>query len=469
MAYHTFHPSILRLNDIRGIVGETLFERDAYVIGQCVGSIMQGLLDKGKVVVGYDGRTHSIPLSKALMQGLKSTGQHVICVGMGPTPMINFAERFLKADAAIMITGSHNPSDFNGFKISIQKKSLMEDDIQALGKMGAAGNLSQQEGFIETDDTTQDAYVDMLLKGFEDYYTDGRPLTIGWDSGNGAMGDVLQQLVKRLPGTHHLINETVDGTFPAHHPDPTVPENLVQLQELVSKKECDLGIAFDGDGDRIGAIDNQGEILWGDQLLLFYGQEILKNAPGSTIIADIKASQTLFDAIEALGGKPLMWRTGHSMIKGKMIETKAPLAGEMSGHMFFADRYFGFDDALYAALRLIGPLSCQEKTLHEWRQCLPPVINTPEIRFACDDDKKFKIVEDIKRRVRLSHDKLIDIDGIRVIYPEGWWLLRASNTQNALIARVEANSAEGLMNLKKDLQAHLKRSGLHLPFEEAIC
>ncbi len=457
MTPHQFDPTILRMNDIRGVVDKTLFEKDAYAVGQCLGTILNSMTGQGRIVLGYDGRLHSPKLAQAMSEGLTSTGQHVLNIGLAPTPMVNFAERHLKADGAVTITGSHNPSDFNGFKMSLNKRSLMSDDIQAIGRLASSGNFSVGEGFEEKIQDLQKAYIENLLADFTQHYSQGRALKVAWDSGNGATGAIVEALVKQLPGEHVVINSEVDGTFPNHHPDPTVPKNMQQLCETVIKNGCDLGIGFDGDGDRIGVVDNTGQLLWGDQLLLFYAEEVAKAHPGCHIISDIKASQVLFNELENLGAQPVMWKTGHSLIKSKMIETKAPLAGEMSGHVFFADRYSGFDDALYAALRIIGPLSLRDESLSQWLAKMPPVTNTPEIRFECPDDKKFKIVEEIRRRVSLTHDKYIDIDGIRLIDPEGWWLLRASNTQNALIARVEASSEAHLNRLKDDLKAQLSK------------
>jgi phosphomannomutase len=270
----------------------------------------------------------------------------------------------------------------------------------------------------------------------------------------------MARLTATLPGRHLLLNETIDGRFPAHHPDPTEPENLHQLQELVAREKLDLGIAFDGDGDRIGAVDAKGRIVWGDQLLAILGRDVLRKQPGATIIADVKASQALFDAIAAMGGQPLMWKTGHSLIKVKMAETRSPLAGEMSGHIFFADEYYGFDDALYAAVRLLRAVARSGRSLAELRDALPSLINTPEIRIACPDEKKFAVVQALAEELRRAGAAFNDIDGIRIGMHGGWWLLRASNTQAVLVARAEAPDAAALEALKADLAARLARHGI---------
>jgi len=305
-----------------------------------------------------------------------------------------------------------------------------------------------------------DDYVRRLLEGFEE----GRPLSVAWDPGNGAAGEVIQELCARLPGRHVLLNENIDGTFPAHHPDPTVEANLEQLKDAVAAEDCDLGLAFDGDGDRIGAIDSLGRVLWGDQLLAILAADVLAEVPGATVIADVKASQMLFDEVERLGGKPLMWCTGHSLIKAKMAETGAEIAGEMSGHIFIKHRYYGFDDAIYAALRLISIVGRSNIDLSGLRDGLPAMVNTPEVRFDCADERKFEVVDEVKERVdAMAGVDVIDIDGVRVSSADGWWLLRASNTQPVLVARCESLSRDGLERLQAALIEQLRLSGLEAP------
>ncbi len=458
MSGHGFHPSILREYDIRGIVGETLGVEDARALGRAFGSeVVRG---GGRLVcVGYDGRLSSPELEAALVEGLAACGLEVRRVGRGPTPMLYYATKVMEADGGVQVTGSHNPPNHNGFKMMLGGRSFFGEDIKRLGGIAAAGDFVEGEGRV-ADAPVIDEYVERLARD----YDGGRALTVVWDAGNGATGEALVKLVGKLPGRHVLLNEVVDGTFPAHHPDPTDPENLEQLQDTVLAEQAHMGIAFDGDGDRIGVVDGQGRILWGDQFMVFLAEDVLKDHPGATVIADVKASQTLFDEIARMGGKPLMWRTGHSLIKSKMAELEAPLAGEMSGHIFFADRYYGFDDALYAAVRLISIVSrWRDESLASRYDSLPHMVNTPELRFPCDDERKFAVVEEVKERLRTAGAQVADIDGVRVLTDDGWWLLRASNTQAVLVARAEAKSVEGLKRLKAALSAQLEQSGLKLP------
>ena len=294
-------------------------------------------------------------------------------------------------------------------------------------------------------------------------YKSGRELKVAWDAGNGSAGEAMVKVCAELPGQHILLNERIDGMFPVHHPDPTVVENLQQLRDVVLAEKCDLGIAFDGDGDRIGVVDGDGEILWGDQLMVVWAADVLAAHPGATIIADVKASQVLFDQIAEMGGNPLMWKTGHSLIKAKMAETGALLSGEMSGHIFFADRYFGYDDALYAAIRLLACLSQRDDSLADIRRSLPQPLNTPELRFPCSEERKFVVVDEVRDRLAAEGANVSDIDGVRVLTEDGWWLLRSSNTQDALVARCEAETEEGLQRLKDALAAQVRLSGIEPP------
>ena len=456
---HRFNPTILREYDIRGIVGDTLHESDARAIGRAFAS---KLATKGgkSVAVGYDGRLSSPKLEAALVQGLAESGIDVVRVGLGPTPMLYYAVFTQKVDGGLMITGSHNPANYNGFKMMTGKKSFFGPDIQELGKVAASGDFRSGAGKV-VEQRVFDDYVARLLKD----YDGKRKLKVAWDAGNGATGAALVALVKGLPGEHILLNETIDGTFPAHHPDPTEPKNLVQLQQAVRDKGCDPGIAFDGDGDRIGVIDGKGRILWGDQLMVLLAEDLVKTKPGATIIADVKASQVLFDEIKRMGGAPLMWRTGHSLIKTKMAETGAPLAGEMSGHIFFGDRYYGYDDALYAAVRLLGIVARGTASVAELRDRLPSVVNTPELRFPCDESRKFAVIAEVRQRLQEAGADMSDIDGVRVRTKDGWWLLRASNTQDVLVARAEAGDEAGLKRLKALLAEQLRLSGMAPPPE----
>jgi phosphomannomutase len=456
---HQFDPTVLREYDIRGIVGRTLHVADAFAIGRVFGSIMA---DNGgsRVAVGYDGRLTSPELEVALVDGLKASGMHVLRVGRGPTPMLYYTATTMQTDGAVMVTGSHNPPDYNGFKMMIGRKPFFGEQIRQIGSRAASGSVVAEGSGSDEAVAIADDYVSRLLA---DWDGGDRMLKVVWDNGNGAAGEVLTKLVASLPGEHFVLNGEIDGRFPAHHPDPTVPANLVQLIKEVHDRKADVGIAFDGDADRIGLVDDKGEILFGDQMMVLLSRDVLKDNPGATIIADVKASQVLFDEIGKAGGKPLMWKTGHSLIKAKMAETGSPLAGEMSGHIFFADHWFGFDDALYAAVRALGILARMETSLSVVREALPPVINTPELRFDCDDRRKFKVIEEVASRLRTDGAQVAETDGVRVQTSDGWWLLRASNTQAVLVARCEASSEAGLERLKQAVVQQLEASGLAAP------
>ena len=454
---HRFDPTVLREYDIRGIVGQTLSAADARAVGRGFGTAVARAGGR-TVALGRDGRLSSPELSRATAEGLAACGLEVVDIGLGPTPMLYFAARANGYDGGIMVTGSHNPADYNGFKMMLGKASFWGGDIQALGRRAAAGDCASGTGAI-VQRAVQEAYVARLRQDFRG----GKPLTVAWDAGNGAAGPVMAALTAGLPGQHILLNAEVDGRFPAHHPDPTVEENLVQLKDAVRAHRADLGIAFDGDGDRIGVVDGQGRVLWGDQILALLARDVLAARPGATIIADVKASQVLFDEVARLGGSPLMWRTGHSIIKTKMAETGAPLAGEMSGHIFFADTWYGFDDALYAAVRLLSFLGRVPESLAALRDALPQAVNTPELRFPCREDRKFAVIEEVKARLKQADARFSDVDGVRVSTPDGWWLLRASNTQDVLVARCEAKDAAALGRLRLALAAQVEASRIPLP------
>ncbi len=456
---HSFDPTSLREYDIRGVVGKTLHPADAFAIGRVFGSIVAGQGGR-TVAVGFDGRLSSPDLEPELVRGLVASGMEVLRIGRGPTPMLYYAALSLHADGGVMVTGSHNPPDYNGFKMVLANKPFFGRQIQEIGARAAAGDVVTAEpGSVRDVDVMAD-YVARLLS---DWDGGDRLLNVVWDNGNGAAGEALQRLVGSLPGNHTVLNGEIDGHFPAHHPDPTVAKNLQQLIAEVRERKADLGIAFDGDADRIGAVDNEGNILAGDQLLVVLARDVLRDNPGATIIADVKASQVLFDEVTAAGGTPLMWRTGHSLIKSKMAEIGSPLAGEMSGHIFFADRWYGFDDALYAAIRLLGIVARMGGTLAEVRAALPHVLNTPELRFDCADTRKFAVIAEVAERLKQEGANVSTIDGVRVNTADGWWLLRASNTQAVLVARAEAKTDEGLERLKTALVAQLSASGLAAP------
>jgi phosphomannomutase len=456
---HTFNPTILREYDIRGIVGDTLTEADAYALGRTFAAKAHGEGAR-TIAVGRDGRTHSGMLEAELIRGLTEGGLNVIQIGMGPSPMLYFATHYLDVDGGMMVTGSHNPADYNGFKLLLKGRSVFGAEIQEIGQRAASGHWTEGDGTVEEVDI-RTAYANRLLDGFS-----GKAFRIGWDAGNGAAGPILDMLVERLSGHHHVIFSQVDGRFPNHHPDPTVEANLADLKALVEREQLDFGIAFDGDGDRIGAVDGKGRVIWGDQLLMILAEPVLQELPGATIIADVKASQTLFDRVAELGGQPLMWKTGHSLIKAKMKETGAPLAGEMSGHIFFKHRWYGFDDALYAAVRLIEAVSASGQSLTAIMDAMPKSVATPELRFQVDESRKFAIVDEVRTRLASEGAKVDATDGVRVSTSDGWWLLRASNTQDVLVARAEAKDEVGVERLVAQIDDQLAKSGVER--EEAV-
>lgn len=462
---HQFHPTVLREYDIRGIIGETLGAEDGRAIGRGFATLLRAV-GGSKVAVGYDGRVSSPMLEAALVEGLNESGVDVVRIGLGPTPMLYYAEASMQdVQGGIQITGSHNPANYNGFKMVFQGRPFFGDDIQELGRLAAKGAWADRGGLAAAAANEQrdiiEAYVERLLEGLAGIDPARlASLRIGWDAGNGAAGPALELLTKRLPGEHHLLFTQVDGNFPNHHPDPTEEKNLADLKRLVAEKSLDFGVAFDGDGDRIGAIDGQGRVIWGDQLLMIYAEDLLNQVPNSTIIADVKASRALFDRISMLGGQPLMWKTGHSLIKSKMKEVSAPLAGEMSGHVFFAHQYYGFDDALYAAVRLIAASARLGKSVTQLRGAMPALVNTPELRFQVDESRKFAVIDEVKQRLSAGGGEVDATDGVRVSTADGWWLLRASNTQDVLVARAESDDADGLERLLGQIDAQLAASGL---------
>jgi len=454
---HRFHPTILREYDVRGIIGETLSAADAEALGRAYATLL--IAEGGKkVCLGFDGRLSSPELAKAVAKGLCASGIDVHWIGLGPTPMLYFAVHELDADGGIQVTGSHNPPNHNGFKMMIGKTSFFGERIQDLGRIAEEGAYHHGNGKL-IDQPVFETYVDRLLAD----YKQGKELNVVWDAGNGASGEALQALTKRLPGKHHLLYAEIDGHFPNHHPDPTVPENLVDLIAAVQENEADLGIAFDGDGDRIGVVDGKGRIMFGDQLLQVLISEILDRYPGSPIIADVKASQAFFDEVQRLGGDPIMYKTGHSLIKTVMAEKKSPLAGEMSGHIFYADGFYGHDDALYVAIRLLSILTQSDRDLASWHDAMVPMINTPELRFDCTDERKFDAVNEVKAKLKTEGANVNAIDGVRVSTDDGWWLLRASNTQAVLVARAEAKDEGGLERLKSQIVSNLQAVGIEPP------
>ncbi len=455
---HRFHPAALREYDIRGIVGDSLTTDDALAVGRSFGTIVRR--GGGRtVMLGRDGRQSSPEFATAVAAGLVSTGCDVIDIGLGPTPMLYFSVFDCAADAGLMVTGSHNPANWNGFKMLLKQRPFFGADVSALGELAARGDWDSGDGSLQGLDII-DHYVARLAQDYRPASAHAPPFTIAWDCGNGAAGPVVERLTRILPGTHHLLFTAVDGRFPNHHPDPTIEANLADLKRVVIEKGCDFGVAFDGDADRIGAVDGQGRVVWGDELIAILAEPVLKALPGATIVADVKASQALFDRITALGGQPLMWKSGHSLIKAKMKEAGAPIAGEMSGHIFFAHRWYGVDDGILAAVRLMEAVSAAGGSLTAIKSGLPTMINTPELRIACHEARKFAVVDEVLARLKAAGATVNETDGARVMRADGWWLLRASNTQAALTARIEAHDAAALARLQAELAAQLALSGV---------
>jgi phosphomannomutase len=434
---YTFSKNILRANDIRGTYGIDLTETDARAIGAAFGTLLARRTDAGegtrKVAIAYDGRLSSPMLEAALIEGLTGTGTDVVRLGLGPTPMLYFAMFRENYGGGICITGSHNPAHMNGMKMMLGRSTLHGAGITELAEIAASGAYACGSGNVESNDISG-TYIDTLAAAF----LPGRDLSVGWDPGNGA----------------------IDGTFPNHHPDPTVPRNLEQLVATLKAEDLEVGVAFDGDGDRLGVVNCDGRILWGDQLLGILAEDLLASRPGATIVADVKASDRLFQHIASLGGHPVMWKTGHAFIKSKMTETKALLAGEMSGHIFFADKYYGYDDGVYAAIRFLSILAKGPRSLGQRMDDLPRTSATPELRFHCPDERKFLVIEELRAHPTWTEGSLSDIDGLRITNRDGWWLLRASNTQPVLVGRCEGHDEASLERLKGELQTALSSVGV---------
>jgi phosphomannomutase len=454
---HAFHPTLLREYDIRGVVGSTLHEADGLAIGRAFGTMVVGRGGR-KVCLGYDGRLSSPALAAAVGAGLQEAGLEVLTIGLGPTPMMYFAVNLLGAEGGIQVTGSHNPPDYNGFKLMLGTAPFYGEQIKELGLIAAAGDFTAGAGRPTPADVFE-PYVTRLAADFHGT----RPLSVVWDAGNGAAGPAMAALAARLPGRHKCLFAEVDGRFPNHHPDPTEPHNLVDLIREVTEGGYELGIGFDGDGDRIGVVDGQGRIVYGDQILQVLAADVLRRHPGATIIADVKSSQVLFDEIARLGGKPLMYKTGHSLIKAKMAELGAPLSGEMSGHIFYKDGFYGHDDALYVAVRLLDILARGGRTMAELKDAMPATHSTPEVRFDCPEERKFEAIGEIRANLAAEGAEVNGIDGVRVRTEDGWWLARASNTQAVLVVRAEAGTPEGLERLKAEIRRQLDRVGIAAP------
>jgi phosphomannomutase len=463
MTYETPHASLFRAYDVRGIVGEHLHETAVRAIGHAFAShvITATGVQHPRIVVARDGRHSSPALHAALIEGLLLAGSHVRDIGLAPTPMCYFATHHLSADASVMVTGSHNPPQHNGLKCMVGAGSLYGEKLASLRGIIANAALRHGKGNLQHISVAED-YISALLRGL---LTDvnSLPGRIVWDAGNGAAGPTVEALCRALPNVQHQqLYCTPDGDFPNHHPDPSQPENMKDLQREVLALRAGVGFALDGDGDRLGVMDDKGRIVSPDHLLMLLARDVLQHTPGATIIADVKTSDAFFFDVRAHGGQPIMWSTGHALIKDKMHTTGAAFAGEASGHLFFADRYLGFDDGLYAAIRVLRILQQHKKPLSVLVDALPKLYTSQEFRIACDDAKKFTIIDAIRKELTFDRAEVNTQDGMRVSTQEGWWLLRASNTQAALVARCEGNAIPALAALTHQLAERLKRHGLKL-------
>jgi phosphomannomutase/phosphoglucomutase len=437
--------TIFREYDIRGIADSELSDEGVADLGRAIGTFLQRNAGKN-ITLGRDCRLSSERLRNALAKGLVASGCQVTDLGVVPTPVLYYSVFHFKAAGAVMITGSHNPSEYNGFKVVAGVSTIHGEQIQQIRQMIERRDFAQGEGGVRFADAVT-PYVDEISAQFRF----DRRVKVVADGGNGTAGPVMHRIFQKLNCDVTELYFDMDGHFPNHHPDPTVPANLDQLVAVVKQKGADLGVAFDGDSDRIGAVDDQGTVIFGDQLMIIYAREILTRKPGATFIGEVKCSQLLYDDIRQHGGNPVMWRTGHSLIKAKMKETHAELAGEMSGHMFFGDRYYGFDDAIYAACRLIEIVAQSGKPLSAQLGDLPKTVTTPEIRVDCPDESKFEVVARVTERFRKTH-QVVDVDGARILFPQGWGLVRASNTQPVLVLRFEATTKDLLNQYQQEVE-----------------
>lgn len=448
-------PVIFREYDIRGVADSELLSPAIKELGQALGTHLRRKSGP-RVSLGRDCRLSSDRLHDALLEGLIASGCQVIDVGTVPTPVLYYSAVHLKADGAVMITGSHNPPEFNGFKTVCGSGTIYGDEIQQVRRLIEAGDLLAGHGSVTAVDVVT-PYVEEIASQFHF----ARRIKVVADAGNGTAGPVIHRIFERLNCDVTELFFDMDGRFPNHHPDPTVPSNLWHLTGAVRERGAELGIAFDGDADRLGAMDENGQVVWGDMLMLIFGREILTRKPGATFIGEVKCSQVLYDELQRLGGRPIMYRTGHSLIKAKMKEEHAELAGEMSGHMFFADRYYGYDDALYSACRLIEIVAASGQPLSAQLAGLPKMVSTPEIRVDCPDEIKFDVVARVAEHFKKIRN-VVDVDGVRVLFPEGWGLLRASNTQPVLVMRFEAPSEELLQAYRNEVELVLDRAKAHV-------
>ena len=442
---------IFREYDIRGIAGKDLTDDFVELLGRGIGTLMRRA-GKQRMTLGRDCRPSSDPYRDALAAGVRASGVSVIDIGIVPTPLLYFSIFHLGSDGGVVITGSHNPPEYNGFKICVGTDAIHGDGIRRLYDLIDRRDFTQGSGDITSADI-----IAPYLKYVRDQIRLPRKVRVAIDCGNGTGCLVAPDLIKSLGCETTELYCEMDGMFPNHHPDPTVVENLRDLQRAVAGNKLELGIAFDGDADRLGVVDDEGRIIWGDMLMILYARDILKRRPGTTFISEVKCSMNLFRDIELHGGRAIMWKTGHSLIKAKMKEENAVLAGEMSGHMFFADRYFGFDDAIYAACRLLEIVSNSSQGVAQMLSDVPPTVVTPEIRVQCDDDKKFEVVEKVRRHFK-ERRQVIDVDGARILFPNGWGLVRASNTQDVLVLRFEAQDQASLEAIRAEVEEQVRRA-----------
>jgi len=441
---------IFREYDIRGLADTDLADAVVEQIGRAYGTYAQ---QHGvhTVMVGRDIRLSSERIARAASNAIRSTGCDVVDLGMVPTPVFYFSFFQFDISAGLMITASHNPAEFNGFKVGLDKTTIYGEEIQRFRQLAESGRFTTGKG-----EYSQINPVPDYVKALQNRVKFERHLKVVFDPGNGTSGPLVEELIKAFPVEPYFINLEPDGRFPNHLPDPTIPKYMKDATSLVHELDADLGIGYDGDADRIGAVDDQGNMVYGDRLLALFAGEILGRKPGSTIVFEVKCSQGLVDYIRAKGGKPVMWKTGHSLIKARMKELHAEIAGEMSGHMFFADGYYGYDDAIYASLRLMKLVADSGKPLSELAVAVPSFFSTPEIRVDCSDETKFQVVKSLQDHFRKEYE-VIDIDGARVVFPDGWGLVRASNTQPVLVLRFEAKTPERLSAIREVFYAQLKR------------
>jgi len=448
---------IFREYDIRGTYPDELNKETVTALGRAFATYYRRNNVK-KITLGKDCRISSPDLSEWLIDGLIKSGIDIIRLGVVPTPLVYFSLHMMEVDGGIQITGSHNPPEFNGFKICVGTDTIYGEEIQKIRQICETEDFVEGKGSVKDED---------IVKKYVEYVVDNiKPgpfkKKVVVDGGNGTACTVAVEIYSKLGFDVIPLFCEPDGNFPNHHPDPTIPENLMYLIQKVKEEKADLGIAFDGDGDRIGVVDHEGNIIWGDQLMVIFSRDLLRRYRGGKIIGEVKCSQVLYDDIEKNGGQPIMWKTGHSLIKDKMKEENALLAGEMSGHLFFAERYFGYDDAIYAGARLLEIVSRKEESIKEMLSDLPKMVNTPEIRIDCSDEIKFDVVADIAREFKSEGYRVIDVDGARVIFGDGWGLIRASNTQPVLVLRFEAKNNEGLERIQNIFREKLQKRGVKL-------